>query len=62
MWDLMTIKRMNKPINFCSNCGTKLDIGKLKQKRISCPNCRQIVNSAGKILKEGRDLSLPQIW
>ncbi|HFC76615.1 MAG TPA: hypothetical protein ENJ27_00050 [Candidatus Moranbacteria bacterium] len=66
MWELITIQEMNRleaKIKFCSNCGTKLNVEKKReQDRIPCPCCQQTINSAGEILKIGRDLSLPQIW
>ena len=51
-----------KDFESCVNCGTKLNVLKERaEDKIPCPVCGQVINSKGKILKDGRNLSLPQI-
>ena len=51
-----------KDFESCVNCGTKLDVfRKRAEDKIPCPVCGQVIDSMGKILTDGRDLSLPQV-
>ena len=50
-------------IEQCGNCGHQLDITRQRlADEIPCPVCGQVINSKGEIIKDGRDLSLPQIF